>query len=94
MIQYPSPEAIAPKIRENVPKIIYLNIICKEQKQWTSPNDHTRENKLWCLRLTHNGVLGSCKRKEKDLCEPVWADFQNMLLSGKNKVQENVYRSL
>ena len=92
MIQYPSPEAIVPKIRENVPKIIHSNIICKSKNSGHHlMTIHGGIN--WCLSLTHNGVLGSCKTKEKDLCEEVWADFQNTL-SGENKIQENVYRSL
>ena len=34
------------------------------------------------------------RRNEEDLCEPGWGDFQGIVLSGKNKIQESLYRML
>lgn len=44
-----------------------------------------------CAPLTQ-WVLDSYKKNEEDLCKPAWGDFQGILLSEKNKIQESVYR--
>ena len=40
--------------------------------------------------MAHWAVVKGKRKKEEDLCEPMWGDFQHIFLSGKNEIQENV----